>query len=525
MIMISSALNLQKRHANPTGATRSNSFWGLATVVVALLILYSQLPLGTALQFGGDEGYELITGFLMSKGFLLYKQIWNDQPPLLVLWLSWAFKIWGPSLLAARLLAAGFGLVLFGTFFQLVSQRAGRWSAFLAVFFLVASPAILELSVSVMQEVPTFGTALVSALLLFRWCKGPHWGWLLASGIVMGVALEIKLTAMLVVPAMLVEIALTGQAVHNQSRRKIAALNAVQWAMPVGITFAVIGLIWGGGSFQSSYKSHFAEHPLYGMERPEDFPLPVSVFFDHAECVVAAAAGVVFAVRQRRLREFAFPLVMFLTALGVHAVHRPWWMYYYLHLAIPMAWLAGYAVSEIIKTFTRLFSKTETPQARRAAPREIAHPGLKLSSPKTWKGLVLCVFAALILVRSERRLEAGVENLQARIRADADPVLAKMKEYAGRTRWVYVQYGNETYPFHAQLPMPPEIAVVTLKRFWSDQISIKEIVETCRRYQVEQLLLKRTQPGEDWNELLQGYRVVYEGKDYVLYVATRISPQ
>ena len=373
MITISSALNVQKRHANSTGATRSNSLWRLATVVVALLILYSQLPLGTALQFGGDEGYELITGFLMSKGFLLYKQIWNDQPPLLVLWLSWAFKIWGPSLLAARLLAAGFGLVLFGTFFQLVSQRAGRWSAFLAVFFLVASPAILELSVSVMQEVPTFGTALVSALLLFRWCKRPHWGWLLASGVVMGVALEIKLTAMLVVPAMLVEIALTGQAARNQSWRKIAMLNAVQWAMVTGITFAVIGLIWGGGSFQSSYKSHFAEHPLYGMERPEDFPLPVSVFFDHAECVVAAAAGVVFAVRQRRLREFSFPLVMFLTALGVHAVHRPWWMYYYLHLAIPMAWLAGFAVSEIIKIFTRLLSKTgpntktETHQGRRAA--------------------------------------------------------------------------------------------------------------------------------------------------------------
>ena len=118
-----------------------------------------------------------------------------------------------------------------------------------------------------------------------------------------------------------------------------------------------------------------------------------------------------------------------------------------------------------------------------------------------------------------------MENLQARIRTEADPVLAKMKEYAGRTHWVYIQDGNETYPFHAQLPMPPEIAVVTLKRFWSDQISTKEIVETCRRYQVEQLLLKRTQPGEDWNELLQGYRVVYEGKDRVLYVTKQLNPQ
>ena len=507
MITIPSTLNSQKHHANPTGATRSNGLWGLATVVVALLILYSQLPLGTALRFGGDEGYALITGFLCSKGFLLYKQIWNDQPPLLVLWLSWAFKMWGPSLLAARLLAAGFGLVLFGTFFQLVSQRTGRRAAFLAVFFLVASPIILELSVSVMQEAPAFGTALVSALLLFRWCKRPHWGWLLASGVVMGVALGIKLTAMLVVPAMLVEIALTRQAVRNQPWRKNAILNALQWAMALGVAFSVIGLIWGGGSFQSSYKSHFAEHSTFGMERPEDFPPSVSLLENHAECVIAAVVGLALVAQQRRWRVFAFPIVLLGTALAVHTIHRPWWDYYYLHLAIPICWLAGFAVNEAVSVISQLLSKSR----------------FKLSLSKTWKGIALCTLIALVLVRSEGRLENGIKNLQQRPRVDASPVLAKMREYADRTHWVYVQYGKEIYPFHAQLLMPPEIAMVTLKRYWSDQITTREIVETCKRYQVEQLLLNPTKIEDDWKDFLGDYDIIYQDTNSVLYVAKRIE--
>jgi len=41
--------------------------WGFAAVIITMLFIYSLLPLGAALQFGEDEGYELVTGFLMSK--------------------------------------------------------------------------------------------------------------------------------------------------------------------------------------------------------------------------------------------------------------------------------------------------------------------------------------------------------------------------------------------------------------------------------------------------------------------------
>jgi 4-amino-4-deoxy-L-arabinose transferase-like glycosyltransferase len=482
--------------------SRLKNFWALAAVIATLVFLYSLLPLGTALQFGGDEGYQLITGFLMSKGYALYKQIWDDQPPVFVLLLDWAFKNWGPSILAARLMAAGFGLVLFGGLYQLASQRIGRRAAFLAPFFLLSSPAILELSVSVMQEVPAFALALASVLLLFQWCKKPRWWWLPASGAVMGVALGTKLTAVLVVPAMFVEIWLKFSGKREPALIKKIAIPILQWGVATGTVFTVITLIWGRGGFQSSYRAHFAEHAIYGMQRPEDFPMPFSVFLDHAECVIAAAVGLILAFRCRKLRDFAFPIVMLLTVLSVHTIHRPWWTYYYLHIAIPMAWLAGFAASEAITHVSNLLSRSRF------------NPASKIF----WNGVGLCVLIGLVFVRSEGRLEDGMKNLRQRERVDASPILAMMREYAGHTHWVYVQFTHEIYPFHAQFPMPPELAMVTMKRFWSDQISNEEIVEICRRYKPEQLLLNAEQANDAWGTFLNDYTIVYQDKNFNLYV-------
>lgn len=107
-------------------------------------------------------------------------------------------------------------------------------------------------------------------------------------------------------------------------------------------------------------------------------------------------------------------------------------------------------------------------------------------------------------------------------RASDSVVLAKMKQYAGRTRWVYVQ--PVIYPFHAGLAVPPELAVVMLKRYWSGQITPEQIVETCRRYKPEQLLLYRSRVGSEWKELLKAdYQTVYQDTNYVLFVTKTLG--
>jgi 4-amino-4-deoxy-L-arabinose transferase-like glycosyltransferase len=503
--------------------SRLNHVVGVTLVILAALVIFALLPLGTALEIGGDEGYELMKGFLCSKGFAMYKDIWCDQPPLFPNLLGCAFHVFGPSLLAARLVAAGFGLLLLVVFYQLVRPSTGAWATVAAVFFLLASPGVLFFSVSVMVEVPTIGTALVSAWLVFQWTRRRHWLWLLAGGLVMGLALEIKLTAVTVLPAILVLIVVAG---WNPGRNGAAGRQGVaprpspsgaaaqvractkallQFGLAAGVVFLAIGLIWGRGSLQSSWKSHTVAQPIPGLSSPEDFQFEPSLLLHHPECLLGAAIALILLGRQGRWRELVFPGVMLVTALAVHSLHRPWWFYYYLHLAVPLAWLSGLAFGEVLKNASQLFSVNKA----------------RLSPSSWWKGLGACALAALALAVSEARLEASIKSIRQSPWAKDSPVLAKIKQYAPHSHWVYAQ--PVIYPFHASLPVPPEIAVVMLKRYWSGQITPKEIVDVCRRYKPEQLLLYRARIGSEWKEFLNAeYRPAYEDTNCILYVSKQI---
>lgn len=57
-----------------------------AIVLAAFLLLFGGLqfliPLRTAVQIGAHEGFELAKAMLCLKGYRLYSDVWNDQPPL-----------------------------------------------------------------------------------------------------------------------------------------------------------------------------------------------------------------------------------------------------------------------------------------------------------------------------------------------------------------------------------------------------------------------------------------------------------
>lgn len=475
---------------------RSKALLESLAVVVVIVAIYSLLPLASTLQFGGDEGYNLITALLMTKGYVLYEQIWQDQPPLPVLILKWAFQLFGPSVFIARLIAAGFGLLLFTTFFQLVRKRTNRIAASLATFFLLTAPIVLELSISVMPEVPAFAIGLASVLLLFQWRENLKIGWLIASGVVMGLAFGLKLTAVLLVPASLVEIILAAQNSRTKSRVKFSFFSILFWTVSVGLIFATITFIWGKGSGLMSWKSHFAEQAIPGLPRPEDFALTPSVFLDHWEGLAAALCGLILIAVRRRWRDFAFPVVMLGTVLIIHTFHHPWWLYYYVHFAISIAWLAALPVSEGIMLLLR------RPQGGKARAQKLV-----------W----LSIIAVLPLAWSAKRLKAEVATLQNRPKTDSDPIIAKMREHAPATHWVYVQYDHEIYAFQSQFLMPPELAMVSLKRFWSRQISTEVIITTCRRYEPEQVLLSRHDLASDWDGFLTDYEIACQNSTFTLY--------
>jgi 4-amino-4-deoxy-L-arabinose transferase-like glycosyltransferase len=491
---------------------------GLLLLLGALIVIFSQLHLASTLQFVPDEGYETMKAFLFGKGFSLYTQIWDDQPPLFTIILNAAFKLFGPNILTARLTVVAFGLLFFASFHELIRRRSGNLAALLAGFLLLASPVVLEMSVAVMQEVPTFAAALTASLLLFRWTERRGWAWLLASGAVLGVALQIKFTAAMVVPAMLCEIALVDwdrphlsetHKIPGQSRAqwlKVTARDCCVWALAVLAVFAPLALLCAKGSFVSGWRAHTAGHAVEGFGDPRKLTFSAGILLKHLDCVIAAAFGLVLATRHRRWRQCCFPIVLLLTAIGVHLTHRPWWDYYYLHWAVPLAWLAGLACAKLIETGVRRLSE------RRFKP----------SSIQVWQGVAACGFAAFVLARSEGRVEATIKTLRHFQLKDSSMVLAAMEEYAQQTHWAYAD--KIIFPFHARLPALPELAVVTSKRYWSDQITTAGIIEICEHYHPEQLILPTGASKGPWRTLLErDYKLVCTDAGLELYAAKSLK--
>ena len=145
------------------------------------VLVFALLPLGTAFQFADDEGFEVIKPFMCLKGYKLYTEIWNDQPPLYTVLQTAMFRLFGPTMLVARLIAAGFGLLMIVAFYELVRMRSkpsepekrekhassppalstkagegvghagGNPHAVIATLLFLCAPSVLLLSVSTMQ--------------------------------------------------------------------------------------------------------------------------------------------------------------------------------------------------------------------------------------------------------------------------------------------------------------------------------------------------------------------------------------
>jgi 4-amino-4-deoxy-L-arabinose transferase-like glycosyltransferase len=473
---------------------------------VALLLWL--LPIRDAFQPGGDEGCELLKSFLFSSDFVLYREMWNDQPPLHTLILSAVFRVVGPSLPAARVLAIGFGGLLLYSLMSVVWIRCGRCAALAAGAILATAPLLLNLSFSVMLEVPAFATAMLAVWLLFRWLEERRPIWLVLSGVAMGCALQIKFTAALVLPALASEVFVNGATGVRRERFVDTIRPMLVWLGALAFTFVAIAAI-SGESLGTMWISHThvvstARQETTGPSGPR---LNLSDLTDHLETVAPAVLGLLAIMWRRRWRQMCFALVFLATSLTTHLLHRPYWYYYYLHFIIPMAWLGGYGLSESV-----------------CAVRAAIGSGIAKARPMVlWFGWLGICAGVILVLDGGPRARRELDSLAILPRVGSDAVLRKLCENARATRWLYSD--EYVYAFLARLRVPPELVVLPLKRFWSGQLDGERVLSCVRRYQPEQVLLSGgSKMSPEW-ERTDGtnYSVVCEDGPYRLFVAKRIA--
>jgi Dolichyl-phosphate-mannose-protein mannosyltransferase len=485
---------------------RLNRILPLALVCLFVLFLYSILPLASAFEIGDDEGFEVIKGLMCSKGYHLYTDMWNDQPPVFTMALDGAFTLFGSSILTARLVAGGFGLLLVSSLFGLVQIKSGTRAAVLASFFLLCSPGALLLMISAMLEVPAFALALLAMWLLCRSANTTRpVVWRIASGALMALALQTKFTAALVGPAMAAELLLQSRNTKSSLSRFFSA--GLFWTIGFAVVFALIGLTWARGSLASSWQSHTTTHSVAGLEEASANPLNTSLFREHYELSSASVVCLVLFARRKTWNSIAVPGVLLATCLLVHSVHRPWWNYYYLHFAIALSWLAGALLENLI-------SRIQAFQRPRSG---------SFGFLGNWRAAALCVLAALMIAKSERRLEGSVKMIRAKPKTADNPIVQNLKKYGRGVKWIYSESG--IYPFHAGLRVIPELAIIMPKRFWSGQISTEQIISICDHQNTEIIILPSSSITFEWKRLLgtKYIQAASDGRSELYILNTTVS--
>jgi hypothetical protein len=94
-----------------------------------------------------------------------------------------------------------------------------------------------------------------------------------------------------------------------------------------------------------------------------------------------------------------------------------------------------------------------------------------------------------------------------------------LKEIARMKPFVHWMYTDQlVYSFHADIPMPPPLAVVPLKRLWAGDMTNTRLAAEMSRFKPELIMLRNDTREVPFQDLLDGgYRLIYQDERQRLY--------
>jgi hypothetical protein len=208
-------------------------------------------------------------------------------------------------------------------------------------------------------------------------------------------------------------------------------------------------------------------------------------------------------VRQRRWLML-YPLAWMLLAFVSLLFLTPVWFHHQLLVTLPAALLAAGATAETAKLAALALQRRSMEQ----------------------KLLLVSGLLALLLVVVSRApdLYSILSTPAAAVDRNAfeDKVLRRMEQFTDRTEWVFADL--PMYAFQVGKPVPPELAVISWKRFAAGDLSQEQILEIVEAYRPEQILLGRFEFPILDPYLAENYRLVLEREgDLALYVRNDIA--
>jgi hypothetical protein len=452
----------------------------------------------------GDEGMELIKTDLYREGYQLYKQIWNDQPPLpTILWTFWLNHT-GRSVASGRVLTLLFSTVLIWSFCQTVRITVGKSYAILGTLWLILSNYFIRLSSSVMMGLPSLSLVTLSVYLVILYSKVSNIFLLITSAAAYGVSLQIKSFTAFLMPAFIFYLCNTEYS-KNQSIKQIV-FKIIIWVISFSVVFAVITLALPFPDLTQTVGGHFNSSLSKTYGWAEQLPDFCGTFLHDPDLWIMCVISI-WALPLRRAKFPLFPTSWLLLALLTLFVHRPLWYHYYVLVSIPLTWISTFAFKEIFLATRNRYNI----------------PHYKNDWQKKTK--ILFIFLIIGILSVPVKIVIAQIEIHDLLRKSVDfqQAIPHIESYRQKTKWLFTDI--PAYGFMTGIKVPPEIAVFSSKRIESGNLTISQMEKVINRYKPEQVVLGRFE--EVYQSLKQtldqGYDLKYMNKKIRLYLRKSLS--
>ncbi len=232
-------MNFFSKTLTGDSVAESVRWWlGILIPVAFVAIVAATVPFTRIFEYDPDEGVYLMRAYLHAHGFELYKDVWMDQPPVFILILSNLFKIFGPSVPAARWLVLVFSGIFLWAVYRIISRTQNTFSAVWAVAMMIFSSLHIRSSVAVMGTIPSLSLAALSLYGLFLYGETGKRRYLVFSGGLFALAFLTRVFVIVFLPGILWEIFLIRRRAPADRKKKLGSAGATAlWFLAFGAVF------------------------------------------------------------------------------------------------------------------------------------------------------------------------------------------------------------------------------------------------------------------------------------------------
>ena len=471
-----------------------------ALLFFSILVLF--YPYREAFQLDSDEGVNLMKAFMVQEGYALYDDIWSDQPPLLTIAIRALIELFGARVGLIRTSVLLVSSLMFLACYQILKMHWGTAYAVIGAVILFLHPTYAKLSTSIMVGLPSIAFVFFSLYFLQFWHRDRNYPALVLSAVTMTISVGIKIftgfMGVIIVGGLFLAETFRAKASGNFSWPQIFK-PAVLWGLVfsaglLSILFFIVG-IENASQLIGTHVSGTA----IDLYRKEEFTINYHLI-NLLPTFFLAGIGTYLSVREKNwyfLYFTTWSVVSYLLLLN----HSPVWFHHQLLVSAPAAVLAAIAVGHLFEQVKDLTDRS----------------GLTVLVPLILIGIILLFFDLRVpnFVRQLRPIPTGFPSTQLDMTTQEEILLKRINLARPETNWFLTDL--PMYAFRIGLPVPPELAAFTMKRFHSGELTEEDIIEVVNRYAPEQILLGRTVYPEVERALAENYFLLEDFGPYTRY--------